>query len=241
MSGRRTPQHPTPGLPGVNLLSPAAFEHIEVRRWRRRFLVSGVALLALVVALTVVQQLRVRTAEQEVEAVSAQTRKLTASVQELKPVQVYVAGVRSQVTTAQMTMMGEIFFSDVLAGVEQAVPPGTEMSTLTVALADLAAMVAETEEMPTAASACPGPDPFDTLLVVGCVALAGTADSRADVGEFVVALSKNGLFVEPFITTTTLADSTQVTFSGSVGLSPKVFSGRYAALAARLFPEEGDK
>ncbi|WP_244928621.1 hypothetical protein [Nocardioides sp. W7] len=237
MIGRRATQHPAPGLPGVNLLSPAAFGLIAVHRLRRRFVLGGVALLTLIVAVAVVQQLRIRTAQQDVDAAAQQTRQLTASVAELKPVQTYVAGVRAQVTTAQETMSGEIFFSDVLSGVERALPAGAELDTLTVALADPAAA---TEEAAATTSACPGPDPFNTLVVAGCVSIAGTADSRAGVGEFVVALSRDALFVEPFITTTTVADSTQVAFSGSVGLSEKVFSGRYARLAADLFPE-GDE
>lgn len=246
MIGRRASQHPAPGLPGVNLLSPAAFELLEVRRLRRTFVVAGVAVLALVVAVAVVQQLRIRTAERDVEAASQQTRQLSSSVADLKPVQTYVAGVRAQVGTAQATMMSEIFFSEVLSGVERALPPGAELDTLTVALSEPVATdgakdtAAASEKVLATASACPGPDPFNTLVVAGCVAIAGTAENRAGVGEFVVALSEDGLFVEPFITTTTVADSTQVAFSGSVGLSEKVFSGRYAGLAAELFPE-GDQ
>ena len=40
------------------------------------------------------------------------------------------------------------------------------------------------------------------------------------------------LFVEPFISTTTTGDSDPVTFSGSVGLSEKVYSHRYAPAPA---------
>jgi hypothetical protein len=233
---RRRPQHPSPALPGVNLLSPAAFEAIAVLRLRRRFLVAGIALVALLVGLTVSQQMRVRAAEHDVDAQRTAGRKLSDSVAELKPVQTYVTGVRSQVTTAQETMTKEIYFSDVFAGVAFALPPEAQLGTLSVTLADPAAAEAEGEG--AIVSACPGPDPFNTLKVVGCAAIAGTAESRADVGELVVALSKNGLFVEPFITTTTLEDSTNVSFSGSVGLSVDVFSGRYADLAAELFPQE---
>jgi hypothetical protein len=52
--------------------------------------------------------------------------------------------------------------------------------------------------------------------------------SRAEVGELVTRLGDMGLFVEPFISTTTTGDTEAVTFSGSVGLSEKVYSRRYA-------------
>jgi hypothetical protein len=78
------------------------------------------------------------------------------------------------------------------------------------------------------ASVCPGPDPFQTETVIGCVTLSGTAVSRTEVGELVTRLGSMDLFVEPFISTTTAGDTATVTFSGSVGLSEEVYSRRYA-------------
>jgi hypothetical protein len=46
----------------------------------------------------------------------------------------------------------------------------------------------------------------------------------------VINLGAEELFVEPFISTTTSGDADEVTFSGSVGLSDKVYSRRYAEL-----------
>jgi hypothetical protein len=97
---------------------------------------------------------------------------------------------------------------------------------------------APAEEVPPPAtsstSPCPGPDPFSTRVVVGCVTVSGSASSRDDVGDLVVRLGEDPLFVEPFISTTTTADEEQVTFSGSVGISPKVYSRRYADLERLL-------
>ena len=50
---------------------------------------------------------------------------------------------------------------------------------------------------------------------------------RSQVGELVTRLGGSDLFVEPFISTTTTGDAQEVTFSGSVGLSAKVYSLRY--------------
>ncbi|WP_166139090.1 hypothetical protein [Nocardioides ochotonae] len=252
MSRRRPAGHPAPSLPTVNLLSPAAFELIAVRQLRRQFVLAGVALLVLLVALTGFQHKRVLDAEGLVDRESVQTAKLTGEVNELMPVQTYVSGVRAQVAALQATMMGEIWFSSVFTGLQDALPESAKVDTLTVALADLAGAlkavqaadggeVAEDAVAAAVASPCPGPDPFNLRLVVGCVSIAGTAASRAAVGELVIALGENGLFVEPFITTTTSADSTGVAFSGSVGLSEKVFSGQYVDLADELFDEKADK
>jgi hypothetical protein len=87
-------------------------------------------------------------------------------------------------------------------------------------------------------SPCPGPDPFNTRVVVGCVELSGTATSRAIVGDFVIRLGKDPMFVEPFISTTT-SDGAEVMFTGSVGLSTKAYTSRYKAMRDLLTQEAG--
>jgi hypothetical protein len=194
-------------LPLVNLLSASEFERMAARRLRRRFVVGGIALIVLVGGAWTYQHVRV-----------AEAQKLVA----VAPVRTFVNGVAVQENTVQSAMVGEIYFSDVLDGIRDATPPGAQLATVAVILAaptDPAAGVT--------VSACPGPDPFNTRPVVGCVTLSGTAATRAEVGDMVVQLGHSSLFVEPFIATTTTGETDEVTFSGSVGLSDKVFSKRY--------------
>ena len=49
-----------------------------------------------------------------------------------------------------------------------------------------------------------------------------------------VNLGDDRLFVEPFISTTTTAEDDVVTFTGSVGLSERAFSKRYADMEKLL-------
>ncbi len=142
----------------------------------------------------------------------------------------YVNGVAIQELTVENAMADEAYLSAVLEGIRDATPEGAELTMVAVAVSGRPAPVdpaAPTDTSTDPASVCPGPDPFNTRVVVGCVTLAGTAGSRAEVGEMVVRLGAAGLFVEPFISTTTTDEGDEVTFSGSVGLSEKVFSGRY--------------
>lgn len=267
MKARSPKSHPRAGLPTVNLLSPSAFERLAVRRLRQRFLAAGVVLVLLVAGAWGVQHLRVAEAEQMLAVEKAETARLAAETQALAPVRAYVTGVAAQKKTMQEVMAREIFFSEVLDGLEAASPSGVKLTSVGVTLA-LDAPLPGTEPDPAApadpdapvdpaapdpeepadpeapvappapaaptVSPCPGPDPFNTRVVVGCVTLSGTAASRADVGRLVVALGKDVLFVEPFISTTTTADASEVSFSGSVGLSQEVFSGRYADLETML-------
>jgi hypothetical protein len=216
--------------PSVNLLSDSAFARLAARRLRHRFGAGAVAMVLLVAGAWGFQHVRVEDTRKLVAVEEAETTRLTGQTQVLAPVRTFVNGVVVQQLTVQTAMAGEVYLSDVLDGIRDATPLGAQLVTVAVTVtptigpdgAPVAAAAAG------AVSACPGPDPFNTRTVIGCVTLSGTAASRAEVGEMVVALGDSPVFVEPFISTTTTGDSEAVTFSGSVGLSEKVYSGRYA-------------
>jgi hypothetical protein len=243
-----------PTMAAVNLLSPAALDRIAARRLRGRFAAAGAVLVVVVAAAWGAQHLRVAEAEQLLAVEQAETARLTQETQELLPVRAFVAGVQQQLATVSETMSREIYVSLVLDGLQDAAPSGVQVDSVAVTIAPeptpAATDPATTEgaagegaPAPTEApqtSPCPGPDPFNTRTVVGCVTLSGTADSRAEVGELVIRLGEDQIFVEPFISTTTTADASRVSFSGSVGLGKRVFSTRYDDLEA-LIAEGGDR
>jgi hypothetical protein len=239
-----------PPLPTVNVLSPWSFEAIETRRLRQRFGL-GCLLLALVVGGGWgVQFLRVNHAEHALTDVQAETGLLTLETEQLASVRNYVTSVQQKKLSVQEAMKQEIYFSQVLDGLEAATPGGASVESAVVALNPAAAAAeepveGEAEAAPAApvdaAVSCPGPDPFDTLVVVGCVTLSGTAADRRSVGDLVIGLGESDLFIEPFISTTTSVSEEErgetVTFTGSVGLSDKVYSNRYADIDALLGEE----
>ena len=211
-------------MPAVNLLSPWSFEALLTRRLRERFSVGCLALILLMAAAWGVQHLRVSEAQKELTAAEAETGLLTAETQALAPVATFVAAVDGRKATVQDTMTREIYYSSVLDALQAATPSGARVESAVVALTPAQAPEVAVVEP----SLCPGPDPFNTRLVVGCITLSGSAENRRAVGDLVIGLGDSTLFIEPFITATTSADETGVTFTGSVGLSNKVFSDRYA-------------
>lgn len=240
-------QHSESALPAVNLLSPWSFEAISTRRLRQRFSVACLALALVMATAWGVQHVRVTQAEKELRVEQARAQLLTSETGALAPVRAFVASVEQQKATVQETMAREIYFSLVLGALQAATPSGANVEsaivTLTPEAPPLPAAGTEAEpgtETPAPApvvespSLCPGPDPFDTLTVVGCVTLSGSAPDRRSVGDLVIGLGDSKLFVEPFISATTRADGTGVTFTGSVGLSEQVFSNRYADPAELL-------
>jgi hypothetical protein len=220
---RRAPQI-VPTMPSVNLLSQSEFDRMAARRLRRRFIAAGLVLVVGFGAYGAVLRMRTGEAHKLAAVEQAETGRLTARTQVLAPVKAFVNGVAVQQRTVDDAMANEVFFSDVLTGIQDATPPGARLVSLNVTLAP----PPDPGGTAGATSACPGPDPYNTLVAIGCVQLAGTAGSRAEVGDMVIALGHSKLFVEPFISTTTTGDSDEVTFSGSVGLSEKVYSGRYS-------------
>ena len=222
-----------PRVPTVNLLSPWVFEALATRRLRRRFGVGVLALVLVTAAGWGVQHLRIGQAEEVLAVEQAETSRLTAETNALTPVRTYVATVDQQKVLVQQAMTHEVHTSAVLAGLDRATPSGVRVETMAVTVTPPAADAAAVAAAP-AASPCPGPDPFNTRTVVGCGTLSGSAGSRAAVGDLVVRLGRDALFVEPFISTTTTGEGAGVVFTGSVGLSEKAFSGRYTDMEKLL-------
>lgn len=214
-------------LPTVNLLSESAFSRLAARRLRRFFLVAGFVMVLLVGAAWAAQHMRVTEARKVVAVEQSETDRLNSQTEVLAPVRTFVTGVAQQQQTVTGAMSDEIYFSEVLDGIRGATPVGADIESLAVTIASADPNAAASGTTPTDASTCPGPDPFNTRTVVGCVTLSGTAESRSEVGQMVIALGDSRLFVEPFINTTTTGDSDAVSFSGSVGLSERVYSKRY--------------
>jgi Tfp pilus assembly protein PilN len=240
---RRAATHET--VPAVNLLSPWVFESLSARRLQERFAAAAVVLLVLIGAGWAVQHLRTGHAERLLAEQQATTTRLAGQTSELSPVRAYVAGVVQQKAVAQKAMKNEVYLSRAMAALARATPHGASVQSISVKVAPspVAGQPASSTTGSTAgaadagadaASTCPGPDPFHTRTLVGCVTLSGSAQSRSSVGRLVLNLGRDPLFVEPFISTTTTAEGDGVAFTGSVGLSTRTFSHRYDDIDALL-------
>lgn len=247
------PVPPTRVVARVDLLSPWVHERLRVQRLRRRFGIGLVALLVLLAGSWTWQRLSLTGAEADLRGEEATATSLTRQMAALAPVRAYADGVRIRAARVRELMVTEVALSDVLDHLRAAAPDGLRLESLAV---DLAGDVDPRGGEPAAAPAsvvaadgtiadparglvatCPGPDPFAQRLVVGCLTLTGTAGDRAQVAALIRALGEDDLFVEPFVSATT-SDGPDaggvVEFTGSVGLSPRTFTGRYDDLPQRL-------
>jgi hypothetical protein len=218
-------------IPVVNLLSPWVFEAMATQRVRLRFMLAAGILAALIGAGWAVQQVRIDRADQALWVEQRQTARLGGHTEELAAVRTYVAAVDRQKQLARGAMKKEVYVSRLMSGLERAAGGGVDVDTIAITVTPAVEGAAGAEATADPAEAtCPGPDPYSTRAVAGCVTLSGTADSRAAVGELVENLDADPLFVEPFISTTTTAEGAELAFTGSVGVSTRAFTRRYARL-----------
>lgn len=224
----------SPGVPAtpdarVNLLSPWVLASLRARRLRQRFLMGGLALAVVLGVGWVALTLHLDQARAELRGDDAVAAGLSAQIAELSEVREYVASVTRRSVQVEDTMSGQVALSRLLEELAVATPDGASVESVTVTL-PTAPTEGESEgesESGIATTTCPGPDPFGAAEIVGCVQIRGTARDRDTVSKLVIRLARNSLFVEPFVSTTTVAGDEGVSFDGSVGLTPEALSGRY--------------
>ncbi len=222
----RTAPPESPRAGAVNLLSTWVLEENRVRTLRLRFLAGAAALVVLLALVWVGLHVKVKAEERSLEEQKTTAAQLRQQIADMAPVRTYGASIRNRDVMLSQAMASEVTFSRALDALEDLLPAGTSIGTfagtLTPISADGTAAPAD-----GGVSACPGPDPFGVTTVVACVELSGLAPSREAVSQLVLALSTDKQFVEPFISTTTTDDANVVAFSGSVGLDPRMLSGRF--------------
>jgi hypothetical protein len=241
-------QHFAVRLPTVNLLSPAVLEELALGRLRRRFALVAIGLVVLLGAGWAVQTIRVAHAEEELGAQQTRMASLTAQVNALAPIRRFYAAVAQQKDTVTHTMASEILFSRVMAELRARAPSGVLVETMSVEIQPFSGPTdaagggtpedapsgAASKAAPTATApigtACPTPEPFAAAPTLGCITIGGSAVNREAIGSLVTRLGESDLFVGPFISASNVSGEGRVVFTGTVGVTDKVFSGRYADL-----------
>lgn len=214
-----------PVLPSVNLLPQHVVEVLALRALRRRFVIAGIAILVAMALAYGGQFALIAKANHDLADAQSTTTTLNAKMRTLAPVKSFYAGVDANQKTIQKTMANEVLYSDVVRRLIAAAPAGVEVSN--VSLTSQATSTGAPGAQSGAASACPGPDPFNPGTSVGCINITGTAPNRAAVGRFIEAMFKDDRFANPYVSSTTVDQSKGMSFAATVGLTDKVYSKRY--------------
>ena len=212
----------TPAMPDVNLLPPRVFEAVQAKAAQHKIMVAGGVLVLLVAGAFLGQTAQIMLADKTLEAEAAKTAGLDKQVRDLNPVKVFYDGVSAQKVTVKETMARELYFSTMASELVKTSPSGVNIQTITVAAEGGGGGGG------TAGSTCPSANPFKSVPIVTCVQFTGTATGREAVSAFLVNLNNSSKFVNVYVPVTDSGDGKQVTFNGSVGITEKFFSNRYA-------------
>ena len=211
----------TPTMPDVNLLPPRVFEDVAARNARRKLALAGGAVVLLVLGAYVGQTAQIMVANRALDTEVAKSAVLQKQVRGLTPIKVFYAGVDAQKATVKKTMARELYFSQMAYELSASRAPGITIDTMTVAAGEESATV-------SVASTCPPPNPFKPVKIVTCVQFTGTATKREDVARFLLKLHANPRFASAYVPVTDSGEDKPVTFTGSLGITEKFYTGRYA-------------
>ena len=219
-----TPQAYQPSLPTVNLLPEDIREITKVESvYRWLGVIAVIALVALGGAF-VWKQGDVTSANNTLAEANNEQTALKVSQENLADVDTYYAQVTANQTAIQQSMSKEVLFSDLSIRLRSAAPAGLDVDTVAMS----ADTNASTDGTSTSTTSCPSPDPFTPSSAVGCITLSGKADNRDAIGGMLDNLNRDDHFTGAFVSSTTTDQQTgAISFTATVGLTDKVFSGRY--------------
>jgi hypothetical protein len=212
----------TPTAPDVNLLPPHVFDAVQAKRAQRQLAMAAGVLVLVVAGAYAAQTAQIMAANNALDVETEQSAVLDAQVRDLNPVKVFYAGVDAQKATVKTTMARELYFSDVTLELAKNRPAGVNIETMTVSVAS------DAGSSSSPGSVCPAANPFKPVPMVTCVQFTGTAAGREDVALFLVNLNNSSKFANVYVPVTDSGDGKAVTFNGSVGITAKFFSNRYA-------------
>ena len=213
-----------PTMPDVNLLPPRVFDAVAARKARHRLAITGGALVLAVVGAYVGQTAQIMVANTALKAELSKSAALQKQVTTLTPIKVFYAGVATQKASLQKTMAHELYFSEVATELSKSRPAGVTVDTLTAAVSEADA----TTGASASASGCPAQNPFTPATIVTCVQFTGTSPKRENVAVFIQNLLNNPKFANVYIPVTDSGEDKPLTFTGSVGITEKFYSRRYA-------------
>lgn len=203
----------------VNLVPKLVRDTIAVRHVRKAFGWLIVLVIAGIAALWLLQVGPISTAQARLDEAQSQSISLGAKVKALAPIGQLYTLLTDQEAFITGAVASQVRVADIQTALQRDAGPNVRFTNLALTNTGIPQPGAASDT----STACPDADPFTTDLVVGCVSFTATGGSRDDVSAFLEKAASDPLFVNPYVTTTTMGESAeggfQVTFSGSTGLS----------------------
>jgi hypothetical protein len=144
----------------------------RAKKQTARLVVYGLIVLVALCVGSFILRLAADTTLKDKESDSAAQKKELASLSEASA---FFTGLDLREQTVRETLVADVDYSKVIGAINDALPPGGALGTLTTAYG----------------TSCPGPDPFVEVTSIGCVTFDVTVKSAADVETFITRANSN--------------------------------------------------
>lgn len=226
------PEPLSPTLPTVDLLPPEVKEQAAVRRSYVQAAAIGAVAAVGLGALWFNGNSALGDAEASLAEANAQIENHRVERMGLIPVEKFLNQATVHLATVGRAGAYDVSQSAVMSVLRRITPPtiAYRQFDVSISIPGLPGLSG-----PTGApmqSNCPNPDPFNASRVSGCASIEGSAESRADIAQWITALQNDKRFTDVFVSTTASnSEFRGVAFSATIGFTDAVFPGGAAAEA----------
>lgn len=203
-------------LPRVNLLPTEISEGAKFRNLQAALALVVILAVAVIGVMTYFASGEVSDAQTQVDAAQAQTTILNHEITSFATVPATYAQVALAKAQLAQAMGQEVRYSFVLRDLSLSIPSSVYLQTFTI--------TQPVDTPGTVAGAWGG-------LGITNVTVHGTAGTLNDVAAWLDSLTKSTYYADPYVTTANRGDvkkATPFTFDGSVIITPKALTNRYA-------------
>ena len=211
---KTTYQWPDPAKPSAMLVPPYIRHKRANEKTYRTMSVTVLSTVALVVLASIASAGLALQSSSNLDTAKADQAKAQIQIDKYAEVAAYYDGLTARQTSLEEKLSGDISYYDLASKVIGAIPSGIKMNSL--------------ETMPGAP--CPGPNPFVSESVQGCIKVSGKAVDTTTVGDFVAslaALSESSALVEPFVSALSSQTGGDMNFQVSINYTPDALTNRF--------------
>jgi Tfp pilus assembly protein PilN len=204
-----------PSLARVNLLPASVGESIALTKVRRLLVILIALLVVAGLGLWLLQGSAIRQAQERLTLAQDENEILQAQIARLSPINQVFEQIRTQQAIVELTLAAQPRAADVIATLIDAGQTGgtpVRMSSISVEYRG----IPSPGDLP---NPCPNPNPFRSQVAIGCLTFTATAQDRAQVSQFLLALEADPFFIGPYVTTTTVGGDEAVSFNGTAAVS----------------------
>ena len=224
-------------LPRVNLLPFSVRQAVRIRALVKRAVLAGLVVVLVGASVWLLQGPTINQAQEKLDRAQEDNQSLNSQVSALSPIGELYAALTRQQEFVEQTLASSPQASEIFTRLQNAAETSGKSS---IQITSASVTYQGIPELGDPLNPCPNPDLFNESITIGCLSFNATANSRDQISLFLINLAADPLFVGAYVDSSIVnsavtdgnqANTNQVSFSGSAGVSLE-------GLEAPLTPEE---